>query len=175
MRWNQPERGLVPPDRFIGIAEDTGLIVPMGAWAIAQACEAAARWNAGRDQPLKIAVNLSPRQFAAPGLVDTVLSELRRTGCDPDWIELEITESLLLDARGDVRGTLDALSQAGVSIAIDDFGTGYSALSYLTRFPVQTLKIDRSFVRGLPGEHGSAALVNATFPRTTAACIRPPA
>ena len=161
MRWNHPTRGMVPPDKFIGIAEETGLIVQMGEWALRAACAAACQWNAGRATPLKIAVNLSPRQFAAPGFVDLVHDALRTSGCHPEWIELEITESLLLDARSNIRSMLEALSSTGMTIAIDDFGTGFSALSYLTRFPVQTLKIDRSFVRELPQDHGSAELVKA--------------
>uniref|UniRef100_UPI0035B073A7 EAL domain-containing protein n=1 Tax=Aquabacterium sp. TaxID=1872578 RepID=UPI0035B073A7 len=161
MRWNHPTRGLVPPDKFICIAEETGLIVQMGEWALRAACAAACQWNAGRAAPLKIAVNLSPRQFAAAGFVDLVQDALRESGCRPEWIELEITESLLLDARSNIRSMLEALSSTGMTIAIDDFGTGFSALSYLTRFPVQTLKIDRSFVRELPQDHGSAELVKA--------------
>lgn len=161
MRWNHPSRGMVPPDKFIGIAEDTGLILPMGAWALQAACSASAKWNHGRERALKIAVNLSPRQFESPDFVQSVLATLKATGCQADWIELEITESLLLDSRDDILSMLEALSVAGISIAIDDFGTGYSALSYLTRFPVQILKIDRSFVRGLPADLGSVALVKA--------------
>lgn len=161
MRWNHPTRGMVPPDKFINIAEETGLIDEMGAWALRTACAAASHWNNRRATPLKIAVNLSPRQFASPGFVDTVRSVLAHTGCEPEWIELEITESLLLDARSNIRSMLEALASTGLTIAIDDFGTGYSALSYLTRFPVQTLKIDRSFVRELPGDRGSAELVKA--------------
>jgi diguanylate cyclase (GGDEF)-like protein/PAS domain S-box-containing protein len=161
MRWRHPTRGLVPPDKFIGIAEETGLIVQMGEWALRSACTAASKWNARRATPLKVAVNLSPRQFATAGFVDLVRDIIQQSGCRPEWVELEITESLLLDARANIRSMLEALSATGLTIAIDDFGTGYSALSYLTRFPVQTLKIDRSFVRELPQDHGSAELVKA--------------
>lgn len=161
MRWNHPQRGLVPPLSFISMAEDTGLIVPMGAWALRSACAAAARWNAGRPQPLKIAVNLSARQFTGTPFSATVSEALRLTGCCPRWLELEITESLLLDGREDVLAILQDIAAQGISIALDDFGTGYSALSYLTRFPVDTLKIDRSFIKDLPGDRSSAELVKA--------------
>ena len=156
MRWNHPERGLVPPVQFIPLAEDTGLIVPMGAWALRVACVAAADWNSRSSDPLKIAVNLSARQFAGGELVKTVREALSAANCQPAWLELEITESLLLDGRDEVRGVLEELSQLGITIAIDDFGTGYSALSYLTRFPVQILKIDRAFIKDLPSDSGNA-------------------
>lgn len=161
MRWNHPQRGMVPPLSFISMAEDTGLIVPMGAWALRSACDAAARWNAGRKLPLKIAVNLSARQFVGTPFSVTVSEALRTTGCRPEWLELEITESLLLDGRDEILAILQDIAARGISIALDDFGTGYSALSYLTRFPVDTLKIDRSFIKDLPGDRSSAELVKA--------------
>ncbi len=161
MRWNHPQRGLVPPLSFIATAEDTGLIVPMGAWALHTACHAAAKWNQGRTQPLKIAVNLSARQFIGVPFSTTVSEALAASGCKPEWLELEITESLLLDGRQEILTILQDIAACGISIALDDFGTGYSALSYLTRFPVDTLKIDRSFIKDLPGDRGSAELVKA--------------
>lgn len=166
MRWQHPERGLVPPMDFISLAEDTGLIVPMGAWALNAACRAVADWNrrgAGgpRRRSLKVAVNLSARQFGDGDLGQVVRTALRASSCRPAWLELEITESLLLDGQDEVRQVLEDISALGVSIAMDDFGTGYSALSYLTRFPVQTLKIDRSFVKELPADRSSAELVKA--------------
>lgn len=165
MRWNHPQRGMVPPLSFISMAEDTGLIVPMGAWALRTACRAAAQWNQGRDAvgrpPLKIAVNLSARQFVGVPFSETVRAALESSGCRPEWLELEITESLLLDGRDEVLSILEGIAALGVSIALDDFGTGYSALSYLTRFPVDTLKIDRSFIKDLPGDRSSAELVKA--------------
>lgn len=161
MRWIHPQRGLVSPDSFIPLAEDTGLIVQMGAWALHAACVAVAGWNAGRRSPLKVAVNLSVKQFADTNFVTTVRDALDATGCQAEWLELEITESLLLDGRDEVVRILDALTGMGITIAIDDFGIGYSALSYLTRLPVQTLKIDRSFVKGLPLDKSSAELVKA--------------
>ncbi|MBX3619578.1 MAG: EAL domain-containing protein [Rhizobacter sp.] len=162
MRWCQPQRGMVSPMSFIPLAEETGLIVRMGTWALHEACAAVASWNRARPEPLKIAVNLSARQFAEDhDLVDAVQGALAAHGCRPEWLELEITESLLLDGSDGVRQTLEALSAMGITIAIDDFGTGYSALGYLTRLPVQTLKIDRSFVAELPGNTKSAELVKA--------------
>ncbi|MGH6646376.1 sensor domain-containing protein [Aquabacterium sp.] len=161
MRWRHPTRGLVPPDQFIGIAEDTGLILGMGEWALHSAFAAAKRWNDQAAEPLKIAVNLSPKQFYNNDLVATVYAAMEATGCKAEWIELEITESLLLNDPAEVRSTLQRLHHMGISIAIDDFGTGYSALSYLARFPVNVLKIDRSFIRELTTNPDSAALVQA--------------
>jgi len=161
MRWRHPTRGMVPPDHFISISEDTGLILGMGEWALHSAFAAARRWNDTAAQPLKIAVNLSPKQFYNNDLVATVYAAMEATGCKPEWIELEITESLLLNDPTEVRATLQRLHHMGISIAIDDFGTGYSALSYLARFPVDVLKIDRSFIRELTTNPDSAALVQA--------------
>ncbi|MGY4831469.1 putative bifunctional diguanylate cyclase/phosphodiesterase [Sphaerotilaceae bacterium SBD11-9] len=162
MRWCQPQRGMVPPMSFIPLAEETGLIVRMGSWALHEACTAVAAWNRLRLEPLKMAVNLSARQFGEGNeLVESVQGALTATGCRPQWLELEITESLLLDGSDGVRHSLEALAAMGITIAIDDFGTGYSALGYLTRLPVQTLKIDRSFVNDLPHNPRSAELVKA--------------
>jgi diguanylate cyclase (GGDEF)-like protein/PAS domain S-box-containing protein len=162
MRWCQPQRGMVSPLSFIPLAEETGLIVRMGTWALHEACHAVASWNHGRAEPLKIAVNLSARQFTeGHNLVEAVQGAMTASGCAPEWLELEITESLLLDGSEGVRQSLEALSLMGITIAIDDFGTGYSALGYLTRLPVQTLKIDRSFVAELPHNGKSAELVKA--------------
>ncbi len=161
MRWRHPTRGLVPPDQFISIAEDTGLILGMGEWALHTAFAATQKWNEHAAKPLKIAVNLSPKQFYNNDLVATVYAAMEATGCKPEWIELEITESLLLNDPTDIRATLQRLHHMGISIAIDDFGTGYSSLSYLARFPVNVLKIDRSFIRELTTNSDSAALVQA--------------
>jgi diguanylate cyclase (GGDEF)-like protein len=150
LRWRHPRRGLVMPTRFIGLAEDTGLIVPIGEWVLRTAMAAAAEWNAHRpagQPPFRVAINLSSRQFMEAGLVGRIEALLHQTGCRAAWIELELTESLLLDERSRVRDMLEDLRQLGFSLAIDDFGTGYSALSYLTRFPISTLKIDRIFLR----------------------------
>jgi EAL domain-containing protein (putative c-di-GMP-specific phosphodiesterase class I) len=159
MRWRRPGLGLVPPDQFIPIAEQTGAIAEMGAWALREACGAVARWNAGRAEPLTIAVNLSARQFEGGGFSQIVRHALASTGCLAEWVELEITESLLLTDQPTVLEQLSVLHDMGIRIAIDDFGTGYSALSYLTRFPIDTLKIDRSFVKALGNGTENAVLV----------------
>jgi diguanylate cyclase (GGDEF)-like protein/PAS domain S-box-containing protein len=161
LRWHHPERGLVPPGHFIQIAEDTGLIIDIGKWVLRDACLAAAEWNTGSEAIHKVAINLSPRQFQTPDLLATVIRTLDETGCQPDWIELEITESLLLDEDGQVLEILEAFRVMGISIAIDDFGTGYSALSYLARFPIDTLKIDRSFISTVTTDYYRAELVRA--------------
>lgn len=161
LRWNNPQRGIVPPNQFISIAEDSGLIIEIGQWVLRDACRTACDWN-GAQKPLhKVAINLSARQFQSHDLVSTVRDILEETGCQPQWIELEITESLLLDEHGQVLEMLKSFNAMGVTIAIDDFGTGYSSLSYLARFPINTLKIDRSFIGSLTTEHFRAELVKA--------------
>jgi EAL domain-containing protein (putative c-di-GMP-specific phosphodiesterase class I) len=161
LRWRHPQRGMVSPDQFIGIAEDTGMIVDIGKWVLREACRAAAEWN-GEGRPLhKVAINLSARQFQSPDLVSAVAAILDETACRPEWIELEITESVLLDEDGKTLGMLSDLRSKGISIAIDDFGTGYSALNYLARFPIDTLKIDKSFIQRVATDNYRAELVKA--------------
>jgi diguanylate cyclase (GGDEF)-like protein/PAS domain S-box-containing protein len=161
LRWNHPQRGLVPPDQFIDIAEDSGLIMEIGEWVLREACHTATEWNAP-DMPLhKVAINLSARQFHSGDLVKTVTRILQETKCWPEWIELEITESMLLDEHGEVLEILNQLQEMGVAIAIDDFGTGYSSLSYLARYPINTLKIDRLFVSSIADNTHRAELVGA--------------
>lgn len=167
LRWNHPIQGNVPPDRFIGIAEDTGLIVPIGEFVLRSAFLQAREWNDARQTnpygagAFKVAVNLSTRQFASGDLVRTIDGILADTGCNPAWIELEITESLLLDNNEAIRATLEAFTTRGFTIAMDDFGTGYSALGYLSRFPIHTLKIDKSFVKDVTRNPRNAELVKA--------------
>ncbi|MFA7282738.1 MAG: EAL domain-containing protein [Sterolibacterium sp.] len=162
LRWNHPTRGLVMPDKFIGIAEDTGLIVGIGEWVLRTACRTARCWNEARTGGIvRVAVNLSPRQFRMNDLVGTIRSVLEETGCRPEWLECEITESLLLDDSEGIRAMLFEINTLGIALAIDDFGTGYSSLGYLNRYPVGTLKIDRSFVRDLMTDLDSAELVKA--------------
>jgi len=161
LRWRHPERGMVPPNAFIGIAEDSGLIVEIGEWVLREACRTASRWN-GEGRPLhKVAINLSPRQFQGADLGGMVFRALEESACRPEWIELEITESLLLDEENEVLEVLNSFRAKGISIAIDDFGTGYSALSYLARFPIGTLKIDRSFISSIATDTYRAELVKA--------------
>ena len=161
LRWKHPERGMVPPDVFIGIAEDSGLIGEIGEWVLHEACRTAHRWNGKGKPPHKVAINLSARQFQGGDLVETVCRALEGSACQPEWIELEITESLLLGDDSDVLEVLNRLRSMGISIAIDDFGTGYSALSYLARFPIGTLKIDRSFISSIETDTYRAELVKA--------------
>ncbi len=157
LRWDHPERGLIPPAEFIPIAEETGLIVAIGEWVLREACRAAARW----PQAIRIAVNLSAVQFRRPDLVGTVERALQSAGLDPERLELEITESLLLADTEPTFELLHRLRAMGMRIAMDDFGTGYSSLSYLRRFPFDKIKIDRSFMTGLASEGDSAAIVEA--------------
>ena len=161
LRWNHPARGLLSPDKFISIAEDCGLIVEMGEWVLRCACRVAYEWNRCGSLLHKVAINLSARQFQSNDLVQTVREVLDETACRPEWIELEITESLLLDENGEVLKALTEFRKMGITIAIDDFGTGYSALSYLARFPIDTLKIDRSFISRLTEYGHPAELVKA--------------
>lgn len=161
LRWNHPERGLVMPDKFIRVAEDCGLIVEMGEWVLREACRTAAEWNTAGRAVRKLAINLSARQFQVPHLFEQVSLILEECACRPEWIELEITESLLLEEGGAVLETLRRFRHLGISIAIDDFGTGYSALSYLARFPINTLKIDRSFTRYVTNDGYHAEVVRA--------------
>ena len=142
MRWHHPERGLVSPAEFIPVAEEIGLIVPLGDWVLRQACCDAASWP-GRQ---KVAVNLSPVQFGSPTLVADVAAALAASGLDPSRLELEITETAMLEDNDGDSGVLHRFREFGVGIAMDDFGTGYSSLSYLRRFPFTKVKIDRTFI-----------------------------
>ncbi|GLU35141.1 EAL domain-containing protein [Trinickia caryophylli] len=161
LRWKHPQRGLIGPDEFVDLAEENGAIVPIGEWVLEQACRTVARWNARGGSMLRVSVNVSPRQFVSCDLVQSVQRALAVSGCEPQWLMLEITESLLLEDGSQVRAALEALAEMGVAAAIDDFGTGYCGLSYLGKFPVRALKIDRSFVRGLEGDTHKLALVSA--------------
>ena len=161
LRWRHPERGWIAPGDFIGIAEDTGLIVPLAEQVMRHACETACRWNTQSERVRHIAINLSPRQFYLSDLPSVVRQVLSDTGCQPEWIELEITEGILLVNHAATLDTLSAFKRMGLRIAIDDFGTGYSALGYLTRFPISTLKIDRSFTQPAGESKKGQVLVNA--------------
>lgn len=160
LRWNSPQLGQVPPDRFIPLAEETGLILPMGNWVLQQACQQGAAWLA-RGWRLQISINVSPQQFRDGRLVDAVADVLQRTGLPPELLELEVTESLLLEDDPAPAAMLHELKKLGVHLALDDFGTGYSSLSYLKRYPFDVLKIDRSFVRDVIENHDDAALCDA--------------
>ncbi len=163
LRWLHPDRGLIAPSDFIPLAEDTGLIVPIGEWVLRSACSRAAQWQAPDHEPLRVAVNLSTRQFLHSDLVGIIAQVIRESGLAPSCLELEITESLLMpDVEGAI-STLGALKAMGVKIAVDDFGTGYSSLSYLKRFPLDRLKIDRSFVREISTDSDTAAIALAVI------------
>ncbi|HEX7953531.1 MAG TPA: EAL domain-containing protein [Burkholderiales bacterium] len=159
LRWQHPDYGLVGPGRFITLAEETGLIVPMGEWVLREACRQSRAWDAAGLAPIRMAVNLSARQFRQAGLVERVAATLAETGVKGPRLELEITESMVMQNPDKTRGTLEKLAALGPTLAMDDFGTGYSSLAYLKHFPIHYLKIDRSFVDGIPGNPGDVAIV----------------
>lgn len=159
VRWQHPERGMVPPAEFIPLAEATGLVVQVGEWVLEQACAQAQAWKRAGLRPIRLAVNVSAREFtqALPGRVQETL---RRYGLEPSWLELEITESTLMHNIDRVIGIMDRITALGVALSLDDFGTGYSSLSYLKRFPIDTLKIDRSFTTGIPTDANDCAIAS---------------
>ncbi len=160
LRWPHPQQGWISPERFIPAAEETGLIVPIGEWVLRTACTQVRAWrDAGLD--LQMSVNMSARQFQEDDVTEMVLRVLRETGVAPEWLELEITESVLLLDQHASLATLSQLRQSGLLIALDDFGTGYSSLSYLKRFPVDRLKIDRSFIKEVPDDADGTAITSA--------------
>ncbi|MEO8547862.1 MAG: EAL domain-containing protein [Sphingomicrobium sp.] len=164
LRWNHPTRGVISPTEFIPVAEDTGLIVPIGAWTIREVCRRAVTWPGD----LRIAVNVSAVQFHRGGLQDTILQALAGSGLTPARLEIEITESIFLDGGESTLKLLHSLRSLGVRIALDDFGTGYSSLSYLQSFPFDKLKIDRSFIQNLLTRPGASAIVRAITELATA-------
>lgn len=161
LRWNHPERGMIRPDQFIPVAEETGLIVPIGNWAARQACRMGAHlYHLGMGE-LHMAINLSPRQFADPELVDKLRAILQEEQLPPHLLELELTESLLLDATDMTHRKLNEFKAMGITLAMDDFGTGYSSLSYLKKFPIDVIKIDRSFVKDIPDNQDDMEITSA--------------
>jgi EAL domain-containing protein (putative c-di-GMP-specific phosphodiesterase class I) len=161
IRWQHPELGMVSPQDFIGIAEESGLILPIGEWVLRAACQEVKRWHDEGLAQVRLAVNLSTKQFRHSRLKEMLAGVLAETGFDPRYLEFEITESMLMENSAAVSEVLDHLKAMGISISVDDFGTGYSSLSYLKRFPIDALKIDRSFVRDVPADHDDAAIVRA--------------
>ena len=157
IRWNHPQRGLVSPMEFIGVAEETGIIVPIGAWALREACRRASEW----PDHVRVAVNVSPIQFHRGGLQETIVQALAAGGLSPERLEIEITESVFLDGGDSTLKLLHSLRSIGVRVALDDFGTGYSSLSYLQSFPFDKIKIDRSFIENLLIRPGATAIVAA--------------
>lgn len=161
IRWNHPSEGLVYPGDFIALAEETGLIVPIGEWVLRTACRQAKAWQDRGLEPIRISVNVSARQFQEKRLIETVASALGESGLDPTRLEFEITESLIMkDLTGSI-ARMHELEKLGVKLAVDDFGTGYSSLSALKRFPLSRLKIDRSFIADIPHDADDMAITSA--------------
>lgn len=158
IRWNHPKHGLISPIDFISMAEENGLIVPIGEWVLRTACSDVARWHAA-GHPLRVAVNLSAIQFRDHTLCSRITAILADANISPQWLELEVTEGALMESNASTLETLNALRKIGVLLSLDDFGTGYSCLSYLKRLPLDNLKVDKSFVRGLPADKESLAIV----------------
>jgi diguanylate cyclase (GGDEF)-like protein/PAS domain S-box-containing protein len=161
LRWRIPQRGTIAPGRFIALAEETGLIVPIGKWVLQTACMQNKAWQDAGLPPIGVSVNVSARQFRQASLVQTVAEVLQSTRLEPRYLELEVTESMVMHDAPQVLAMLDELKELGVKIAVDDFGTGYSSLSYLKRFPVDRLKVDRSFVEHMTTEADDATIVRA--------------
>jgi EAL domain-containing protein (putative c-di-GMP-specific phosphodiesterase class I) len=166
LRWQHPEWGLVLPERFISIAEECGLIVPIGRWVLREACAQAVRWREAGIPEVSIAVNISALEFRHRDFFDYLLTIFEETGVDPSCLQFELTESVLMRDVAASAGLLAKLKAMGVQIAVDDFGTGYSSLSYLSRFPIDVLKIDQSFVRAIDADVGAdsdGAIVSAVI------------
>ncbi len=159
IRWNSPDWGLVSPAQFIPLAEETGLIVPIGEWVLRTGCAQNEAWRKQGLPPIRIGVNLSARQFTQPDLVKTILTIIQETGIEPYRLALELTESVLMNREESLTADMLQVTQMGVALMIDDFGTGYSSLGYLKRFPATTLKIDRTFIRDLTTDADDAAIV----------------
>jgi EAL domain-containing protein (putative c-di-GMP-specific phosphodiesterase class I) len=159
IRWQHPERGLISPEDFIPLAEEGGLIVPIGAWVLREACRQAAAWHAS-GHPLGVSVNVSARQLDGDGLLDDVRSALDASGLQPAYLTLEVTETALMRDPEATGSRLHELKRFGVRIAIDDFGTGYSSLAYLRQFPADALKIDRSFINSIAESKQSTAIIH---------------
>ena len=163
IRWQHPERGLVPPSAFIPVAEDCGLILPIGRWALREACFRTQAWRQAGLSPITIAVNTSALEFSAPDFLENIRTTLEETCLEPRYLEFELTESVLMRDAEFTNAVLHALADLGVKLAIDDFGTGYSSLSYLRQFPIHTLKIDQSFVNRIADNPDDATIVSAVI------------
>jgi EAL domain-containing protein (putative c-di-GMP-specific phosphodiesterase class I) len=161
LRWTHPEYGLLPPGQFIPLAEETGLIVPIGRWALKEACAQNMAWQRRGLRPVSMAVNLSPRQFIDEDLLQDIDEALAASGMSPALLQIEVTESMMMRNVSRAIKVLDAIQSRGIRIAIDDFGTGYSSMSLMKQFPIDTIKIDRSFVRDLPDDAEDQAIAQA--------------
>jgi EAL domain-containing protein (putative c-di-GMP-specific phosphodiesterase class I) len=158
VRWQHPERGLVPPNAFIPLAEESDLIVDLGSWVLAEACQLMSSENFSGRQ-LQLSVNLSPRQFRKPGFVPWLKDLLAASGADPTCLTLEVTEGMMINDVNEAVAKMKELAALGIRFSVDDFGTGYSSLAYLKRLPIHELKIDRTFIQDAPNNSDDAALV----------------
>jgi diguanylate cyclase (GGDEF)-like protein/PAS domain S-box-containing protein len=163
LRWNHPEKGMIRPDQFISVAEETGLIIPIGKWVAREACRMSKQLTAAGLGNLQVAINLSPKQFSDPDLVTSIASILKEEQLHSSLLELELTEGLLLEATEDTHLQLDQLKRLGLTLAMDDFGTGYSSLSYLKKFPIDIIKIDRSFIHEIPDNQDDMEITSAVI------------
>ncbi|MGC5699911.1 EAL domain-containing protein [Pseudomonas sp. NFXW11] len=163
LRWNHPEKGMIRPDQFISVAEETGLIIPIGKWIARQACRMSKQLTAAGLGNLHVAINLSPKQFSDPDLVASIAGILKEEQLPPSLLELELTEGLLLEATDDTHQQLEQLKKLGLTLAMDDFGTGYSSLSYLKKFPIDIIKIDRSFIHEIPDNQDDMEITSAVI------------
>jgi diguanylate cyclase (GGDEF)-like protein len=163
IRWRHPLRGLLYPAQFISVAEEFGLIVPIGRWVLREGCRQAKAWQNSGLPPIQIAINVSAVELRAKNFVEGVRAVLKETGLEPRYLELELTETFLMQDAQSTAVVLESLKDMGVQLALDDFGTGYSSLSYMRRFPIDTLKIDQSFVRNLPTDMDDASIVSAVI------------
>jgi EAL domain-containing protein (putative c-di-GMP-specific phosphodiesterase class I) len=161
IRWQHPDRGLVSPAQFVPIAEDCGLILPIGRWVLREACKQARDWQDAGLPFQRVAINVSATEFRAKTFLEEVSTTLRETGLEARSLDLELTEGVLMENAKSTASVLQALKRMGVHLAVDDFGTGYSSLSYLRQFPIDVLKIDQSFISQIPGEPNDSAIVRA--------------
>ncbi|UXY52553.1 putative bifunctional diguanylate cyclase/phosphodiesterase [Pseudomonas tohonis] len=163
LRWQHPERGMIRPDQFISVAEETGMIIPIGKWVIREACRMSRRLSASGMGDVQVAINLSPKQFSDPDLVGSIAAILHEEQLPSGLLELELTEGLLLEATDDTKHQLNRLKTLGLTLAMDDFGTGYSSLSYLKKFPIDVIKIDRSFIKDIPDNQDDMEITSAVI------------
>jgi EAL domain-containing protein (putative c-di-GMP-specific phosphodiesterase class I) len=163
IRWRHPERGLVPPAQFVPIAEDCGLIVPIGQWVLHEACRQTRAWQDAGQRPLPVSVNISAVELKANGFLEGIRGVLQKTHLEPRYLELELTETVLMAHAETTTPVLQALKAMGMQLAVDDFGTGYSSLSYLAQFPIDTLKIDQSFIHRITADPDGAPIITAVI------------
>lgn len=163
IRWEHPELGIVSPAKFIPLAEETGLILPIGEWALREACRTCKKWQDEGYDPITVAVNISPKQFRHQDLAQVVSDVLKETGLEAKYLEIEITETAMMDNVENAINRLNAINNMGVRISIDDFGTGYTSISYLKQFPVSILKIDQHFIKGIPNNQNDVAITSAVI------------